>query len=441
MRVAGPNPLMINRIKALDVRLPITEEQYQSVMGTEDNLEKALADGRLYLADYSVFDGAIDGSFPAAQKFNYAPLALFAVPPDGQSRVRSLVPVAIQCAPRPGPDNPIFLPKDGDKWLSAKTIVQIADANFHEVVSHLGRTHLFIEPFIIAAHNQLSPTHPLFVLLTPHFEGTLAINDAASRKLIVSRGLVDALLASSADQGRVFAVKAAQSYQLNVNTSTLPQTLAQRGVDDTSHLPDYPYRDDALLLWGAINQWVENYVSHYYTSDAAVQADTELQNWVAELVAHDGGRLNNVGAANQISTRSQLVELVTLICFTASAQHAAVNYPQGAIMTYTPAMSLAGYSPLSVPQEGTSKDDFLKFLPPLEIAKLALDILYLLGSIYYTRLGDYGDGYFSDPIIQKHLAKFQQELVNIEEQINERNKTRTPYEFLLPSKIPQSINI
>ena len=67
-------------------------------------------------------------------------------------------------------------------------------------------------------------------------------------------------------------------------------------MDDTSRLPDYPYRDDALLIWGAISQWVEDYVNHYYSSDAAVQGDTELQNWVAELVAHDGGRLNNVGA-------------------------------------------------------------------------------------------------------------------------------------------------
>ena len=437
MRVAGPNPLVIEQVNALDTRLPITEEQYQSVMGTEDSLEKSVADGRLYLADYSVFDGAVDGSFPAAQKFNYAPLALFAVPSGGQS----LVPVAIQCAPQPGPDNPIFLPRDGDSWLIAKTIVQIADANFHEVVSHLGRTHLFIEPFIIATHNQLSPTHPLFVLLTPHFEGTLAINDAASRKLIVSRGLVDALSASSADQGRVFAVKATQSYQRNVNSSTLPQTLSRRGVDDTSRLPDYPYRDDALLIWGAINQWVEDCVSHYYSSDAAVQCDTELQNWVAELVAHDGGRLNNVGAANRISTRSQLVELVTLICFTASAQHAAVNYPQGAIMTYAPAMSLAGYSPVSVTQEGASEGNLLKFLPPLESAKLQLDILYLLGSVYFTRLGDYGNDYFTDPVIQNYLAKFKQELIKIEEEISERNKKRTPYEFLLPSKIPQSINI
>ena len=70
-----------------------------------------------------------------------------------------------------------------------------------------------------------------------------------------------------------------------------------------------------------------------------------------------------------------------------------------------------------------------------------MDILYLLSSVYYTRLGDYGDGYFTDLVIQTHLGKFQQELLKIEAEINERNKTRTPYEFLLPSKIPQSINI
>jgi len=437
MRVAGPNPLTIERMKTLDERLPITDEQYQAVIGTQDTLKRALADGRLYLADYSAFDGAVNGSFPAGQKFNYAPLALFAVPPGG----RSLVPVAIQCGPRSGTDNPIFLPHNGDHWFMAKTIVQVADTNVHQAASHLGQTHLFIEPFVIATHNQLSPTHPLFRLLTPHFEGTLAINEGALG-LLASRGLVDLLLASSIDQSRVFAVKAAQSYQRNLNTSMLPQTLAQRGVDDASRLPDYPYRDDALLVWGAINQWVENYVNHYYASDAAVQGDAEVQSWVAELVAHDGGRLNNIGTANRISKRTELVDLITLICFTASAQHAAVNFPQAPLMSYLPATPPAGYSPLSsLTQEGFSENDFLKFLPPLDIAKALLDILYLLSSVYYTRLGDYGKNYFTDPVIQTHLAKFQQELIKIEEEINERNKTRTPYEFLLPSKIPQSINI
>jgi len=107
-------------------------------------------------------------------------------------------------------------------------------------------------------------------LLTPHFVGTLAINDAPQSNLIASGGFVDKLLSGSIDQSRVLAVKGAQSYLLNVNASTLRQTLAQRGVDDSSRLPDYPYRDDALLLWNAIHQWIENYMSRYYTSDAAV---------------------------------------------------------------------------------------------------------------------------------------------------------------------------
>jgi arachidonate 15-lipoxygenase len=51
MRVAGPNPVMIERMKAQDARLPITEDQYQSVMGTQDSLQAAIVDGRLYLAD------------------------------------------------------------------------------------------------------------------------------------------------------------------------------------------------------------------------------------------------------------------------------------------------------------------------------------------------------------------------------------------------------
>jgi arachidonate 15-lipoxygenase len=435
MRVAGPNPVMIERLQVLDTRMGITEEQYKSVMGTQDSLQTALAQGRLYLADYSVFKGALNGSFPDAQKFNYAPLALFAVPLGKQA----LMPVAIQYTPQTNVNSVIFTPQDGYDWLIAKTLVQIADGNFHEAVSHLGRTHLFVEPFVMATHNQLSSKHPLSILLNPHFEGTLAINNAAQASLIASGGGVDKLLSSSIDQSRVFAIQGAQSYLLNVNTSTLPQTLAQRGVNDPSMLPDYPYRDDALLLWNAIEQWISHYVNYYYPSDNAVESDSELQNWVAELVAHDGGRINNIGQANSITKRAELAELVTLVCFTGSVQHAAVNFPQGDIMTYTPAMPLAGYTPAT--EKGATEADFLKLLPPLDKAQSQLELVYTLGSVYYTRLGDYGDNYFTDPKIQAYLHEFQQELSKIEAEIKERNKIRTPYEYLLPSRIPQSINI
>jgi len=435
MRLAGPNPVMIERLQVLDKRLQITEEQYKQVMGADDSLEKALAEGRLYLADYSIFEGALNGSFPNDQKFNHAPLALFAV----TLTTKALMPLAIQYRSYYTSEILIFTPQDGYDWLIAKTIVQVADGNFHEAVSHLGRTHLFVEPFVIATHNQLSVKHPLSILLTPHFEGTVAINNAAQGSLIASGGGVDKLLSSSIDQSRVFAIKGAQSYLLNVNTVSLPQTLAKRGVDDQTILPNYPYRDDALLLWNAIKNWMSNYLGYYYKSDDEVKNDKELKLWVAELVAHDGGRMNNIGTNNSITKLNELIDLATLVCFTASAQHAAVNFPQGDLMTFTPAMPLAAYTPAS--QKGASQTDYLNLLPSLDKAQSQLELVYTLGTVYYTTLGDYGDNYFQDPTIQKYLAEFQQDLSKIESEINERNKTRSPYEYLLPSRIPQSINI
>ena len=52
--------------------------------------------------------------------------------------------------------------------------MQIADGNYHELISHLGRTHLLIRGFCDREpERQLAPNHPVGLLLRPHFEGTL----------------------------------------------------------------------------------------------------------------------------------------------------------------------------------------------------------------------------------------------------------------------------
>jgi arachidonate 15-lipoxygenase len=437
MRVAGPNPLVIEQVSKLDYRFPVTEAQYQSVMGSQDSLVVAGQEGRLYLADYAAFDGALNGSFPSAQKYLAAPLALFAVPQS--STPRGLVPVAIQCAQRPGPLNPIITPNNSDpyNWMMAKSIVQTADGNYHEAVSHLGRTHLVTEPFVIATERQLASVHPVGILLRPHFEGTLFINNAAQSSLIGSQGGVDELLAATIDADRVYAAKSVQSYVFN--DAMLPTALKQRGVDDPAQLPVYPYRDDALLIWNAIHKWASDYLAIYYQTDADVQADFELQNWVAELLSHDGGRMQGMGRDGRVQTRDYLVDAVTLIIFTASAQHASVNYPQSFIMSYAPAMPLAGYAPTPSSARGARLADYLSLLPSLEQAQKQLNLGYILGSVYYTKLGDYPP--FADGRVEAPLQSFQKALRHIEDMINERNQERPPYEFLLPSKIPQSINI
>ncbi|WP_233261317.1 lipoxygenase family protein [Vitiosangium sp. GDMCC 1.1324] len=148
---------------APDSRFPVTEAQFRSVMGEDDSLEVAGKEGRLYLADYQVLEGAQAGTYPT-QKYFTSPLALFAVPKAG-SPDRLLRAVAIQCTQQPGASNPIFTPKDGLGWQVARLFVQVADGYYHEMISHLGLTHLLVEAFVMATVRQLVPEHPLNVLL------------------------------------------------------------------------------------------------------------------------------------------------------------------------------------------------------------------------------------------------------------------------------------
>lgn len=191
MRVAGPNPLVIERMTQPLLNFPIKPEQFEAVMG--ESMDVAIQEGRVYVADYKVFDGVLQGSFPMPQKYLCAPIAMYAVP-KGETHLK---PVAVQCAQTPGSDNPIVTPPSSGKdyrWEMAKTAVQIADGNYHEAISHLGRTHLFVEPFVVATMNCLDEDHPVSKLLTPHFEGTLFINNAAQASLISPEGIVDELL-------------------------------------------------------------------------------------------------------------------------------------------------------------------------------------------------------------------------------------------------------
>ncbi|HLO48897.1 MAG TPA: lipoxygenase family protein [Kamptonema sp.] len=441
MQVAGPNPVMLNQIKKIDSRLPITSEQYQNILSEincQDSLEVALQEGRVYLSDYSNLGNLLAGNFGGFQKYIYAPLALFAVPPDRYSD-KNLVPIAICTQETPGYENQIFTPLDGDNWMSAKTVLQMADSNYHELISHLAQTHLFIEPFVLATNRCFTDkSHAIRVLLKAHLEGTVLINYAAHKSLLAPAGSIDSLLSATIGSDCQLAIKAAHSHLANFNQVAFPKTLEKRGVNNSKQLPIYPYRDDGQQIWDAIYQWVGEYLRIGYSSDESVKQDRQLQNWAGELLSK--GRCNiGEDGDGRINTLDYLVEAISTVIFTASAQHAAVNFPQSGLMSYAPAFPLGCYSP--APTNSQKQQDFMELLPPLERADLQVQILYLLGSVYYTKLGDYSDSYFDDKV-KIALDKFKAKLTEIEYKIIKEDSQRlVSYRYLSPSKIPQSINI
>lgn len=443
LRVQGPNAMLIAGVGgALPANFPLTEAAYAAVVNG-DTLDAALAEGRLFMLDYAVLGSLDAGNWGGLAKYVWQPLALFAVPPGGSS----LVPVAIQCGQDPG-EWPIFTPSpvaaEQWGWEMAKLVVQVADGNYHELVAHLARTHLVIEGVAMATHRHLATVHPVWALLVPHFEGTLFINDVAAKSLIAPDGPIDHIFAGTIHSTQELAVAARLDFDFTARM--LPHDLAARGVGPGSALADFPYRDDALLVWGAIHDWVRGYIGLYYASDADVLADTELAAWAA-CVAGEA----KVKGFGPIATRAALVDACTMIIFTASAQHAAVNFPQKDIMAFAPAVTGAGWQSAPPSQTGQEKAGWLAMMPPMALALEQLNVLELLGSLHYRPLGDYRSTnapygpWFADPRVtapEGPLAAFQTRLASIEAQIVARNAQRLrPYPYLQPSLIPTSINI
>lgn len=445
MQVSGPNPLVIERVSgALPDKFPVDESAYQKVMGEGDTLEMAIEQKRLYLVDYEVLSVMVPGTEPQ-QKYVSPAIGLFAVAQgDQQGRLKS---VAIQLRQEPSSSNPVFYPFDGESWDLAKVHFQVANGNYHELISHLGLTHLLIEPFAVSTHRMLSTEHPIFKLLLPHLQGTLFINNAAITGLVKPGGVVDTILAGTIESDWQVTINALKT--VNFEQRMLPNQLAGRGVEDKDLPLSYPYRDDAMDVWQAIDQWTKAYVNIFYVDDDAVSSDTQLQGWIENLTEAKGGNIQGLGQEKDgklgVHSKAYLSDILTMVIFTSSAQHAAVNFPQRTVMSYSPVMPLAAYQSPPVSAQTSSSQNLLGTLPPLEQSLIQLLVGQGLGGVYFTRLGDYNrhqrDSYFTNPQVQSALALFRDALAEVERTIGKRNQSRPLYEPLLPSRIPQSINI
>lgn len=441
MRVAGFNPMSLFRVRSM-AELPFSIEEKHSQLLAADSVAQALSTGRLYALDLS-FVAAVRPKASSPPMLFLPSKAVFVLPENGDG---NLVPVAVEL------DGSVVYPPDvGDpdtRWDIAKMALNTCDAAHHELIAHLGRTHLLIEPFVAATNRRLASTHPLYRLLTPHFEGTIFINETASQNLVAKGGDVDRIFA-----GDITSVMTWCSEQVRKNpfNASMPDVeLAARGLLDAPL--SFPYRDDAIAHFTALIAWVDAYIRHYYKCDADVIADQELKSWAAELVDPSYGQLKDFGDSGQgkIRTREYLVRAVAFIIFTASVQHASVNFPQSTLMSYAPALGGAQYAPAPPKDRKADVEDWTRMLTPLTTAAEQITILNTIGAVYHTQLGHYPRNQFCDanhpfswpdPIRKAH-SQYLHELQEIDKRIVRREvNSDLRYDYLRPANIPQSINI
>ncbi len=452
----------------LQAKMPLSDLQFQRIIGDNSmSLQHAASLKRLYVCDYHMFDGLKAVEHHGDQRYIAAPIAVFywdPSPPLGyqQDTQGALRPVAIQCEQRHHSiDNPIFSPNDacnaddnnGLKWKVAKYIVNASCAIHHESIAHFGECHLTVEPCVLATHRQLSDRHPLHKLLMPHFKFNININDDARHKLIAPGGVIATNVGPAIDETLKQVAKARLNWRWDDNR---PDRMFKSRSITKDELPLFPFRDDTLLLWKAVRNFVSTYIKHYYANDSAVAADTELQNWIHEmtspLYAGFKGMRGLVETDDEerpyrIENLDYLIDVIAHLIYLAGPQHANANYAQYPLMSYMPCVAGTIYNP--PPTRNTklhTEDDLIKWYPPLDVALYTFSFEYLLSSIQYDKLGYYDENlrhpYFTDAVIREIVEDFQEELALIEIEIRKRNKTRPyPYTFQLPSKIPNSISI
>jgi arachidonate 15-lipoxygenase len=449
----------------LQKKMPVTDEILQKVTGDAAiTLADAARHNRLYVCDYALLDGVPSDVVNGEQRYLAAPIALFywnpASPPGFPPGGGVLQPVAIQLAQKHDAEfAPIYTPNDcagGNdasrmKWRLAKYFVNVAAAVQHETIAHLGDCHLVIEPMVVAAHRQLADQHPLLKLLIPHFRFTININDDAIHSLIIPGGVVATNVAPAIEYTRRLLADSHSAWRWDANNPE--HVFRLRGVDK---LPTFPFRDDTLLLWAATKEFVGKYLRTYYRDDQDVRDDAELQGWIGEMTSplYCGFKgMDGLVAGDDpqqpptMGSLDYLIEVVSLIIYTAGPQHASVNYAQYPLMSYMP--SVAGTIYRAPPSRSTvlkSVQDCLPWYPPLDIALYTFSFEFLLSSVQYDTFGHYESNprapYFTDPRVVDAVADFHDQLALAEIEIRKRNRARPmPYPFQLPSQIPNSISI
>ncbi|MGJ7498513.1 lipoxygenase family protein [Variovorax sp. RT4R15] len=427
---------------------------------TTFSLAKMINEGKIYACDYAALigDGKLEpkeSELHGKKRYLPSPIALFywnEAPPEGyppaygKGQAGVLQPIAIQLGQTP--DSAIFSPNDAFgandshqlKWKIAKYFVNVACAIQHESVAHLGDCHLIMEAVAVATHRQLAKEHPLFCLLEPHLRFTISINDGAAHNLIVPGGVVAANVGANIAWTLQMVNEARMAWRWGENSPD--EIFSLRGVHE---LAAYPFRDDTLLLWRAIKDFVTDYVAIYYPDDHAVSTDPELKAWVDELGSAQYGNLP--GFPTALNTRPQLVEVVSQMIYTAGPLHASVNYGQYPFAGFAPSVAAAIYKAAPTRDDRIDTEaQYLDWLPPLDVALYTLSFVYLLSSIQFDALGHYASNpqypHFAHRPAQKALEAFQAALAQAEITIYQRNLERPiPYLFQLPSRVPNSISI
>ncbi|XP_060060349.1 arachidonate 12-lipoxygenase, 12R-type isoform X2 [Erinaceus europaeus] len=402
----GINPSLLRRCTQIPDKFPVTDDMVAPFLGEGTCLQAELEKGNIYLADYRILEGIPTVELSGQKQHHCAPMCLLHFDAEG-----NLMPIAIQLSQTPGPNCPIFLPSDCEwDWLLAKTWVRYAEFYCHEAISHLLETHLIAEAFCLATIRQLPLCHPLYKGMSLGLGGFAEV-------------MVRALS------------------EMTYDSLYVPNDFVERGVQD---LPGYYFRDDSLAVWDALERYVTEVITYYYPCDAAVEGDPELQCWVQDIFKECLLGRESSGFPTCLRTVQELIRYVTIVIYTCSARHAAVNTGQLEFTSWMPNFPSSMRNPPMQVKGLTTEEVFMDTLPDVKTTCIVLLVLWTLSREPDDKrpLGHFPDIHFVEEAPRRSMEALRQRLMQISHNIRQRNKCLPiPYYYLDPVLIENSISI
>ncbi|KAH0046409.1 Lipoxygenase, partial [Aureobasidium melanogenum] len=273
--------------------------------------QQLFTSGRLFYADYrdqaklaattdARYSAAVDAYFYIDQKSgNFLPLAI---------RTNQGA-------------NLIYTPADSQNdWMLAKMMYNVCDLWFAQW-EHLARTHEVVQIVYMAAIRTLSDDHPVKAILercklSSHNSSVFAIQPLAASILFAPGGVVDLAFP--------YTYESAQNYSSNYyftrsgkfQSGYFLTDLQNRGLINATtgpQLKNFPYYEDASVIYSAIRTFMTSFVSSYYSQDSVVAADKEIQAWVKEC----NGAAKVMDFPSAITKTSTLIDVLThMVCET-----------------------------------------------------------------------------------------------------------------------------
>ncbi|XP_033111083.1 arachidonate 5-lipoxygenase-like [Anneissia japonica] len=428
----GCNPSQIKLCEQLPEGFYVTADMVEPFLEGL-TLDDALVNKRIFIIDYHVMEG-ID-CMPC-------PFALYFVGND-----KKLRPIAIQLqrASEDATDKPpVFLPNDPDyTWKLAKMWFSLADASYHQTATFCF-TYNILESVTVTMHRHLSLSHPLHRLIAPHLQHVIATNSQIMNSLIEKCGPFETLFKMGREGA--FQIARNDAKQRTVSTNeVLPNNLKARGVEDENILPNYHYRDDALLIWNAIYKYVAAVVNNYYKSNDVVENDFELYGFRSTLsksVDTGGCDIPGICGEDGFETREQVIEVFTVIIFVSSVGCASSQHGIYERYAYPPAypVFLNGEPPKDKSER--SESDLVAALPEKSKVLEMLTVAKLWSLSSRSKLAEFDKQWLYSEECCEALQQFRKDLRIAANTIDERNASREfPYYSLHPDNIPNGISI